>query len=572
MDEEYLGADDNELPSDEGSERDDKSISSDLIRGHINTIILRALCDGDKYGYEIITEIERKSHGQYSIKQPSLYSALKRLEKDGYVTSYWGGSVGGGRRKYFSLTDEGRTIAEQNQSEWEYSRTVIDSLISDKDFDFSNPAPASVNMRVLKRTTSRVPGREGEDDELDFEPSFQDDAEREKLDREYEAKRAELAQEKAALEEERARFQEEMERQREELQRDRDDAAARAENEAQLEDKNIEQERYLEQIMREHEEQIERERAESEAKLNEERAEHEKALLEREARIRESIEKLEEERIAHEKALARQEARIREEQEVLFRQREQQLLHANYVNLVNSPAGIERDEPYTYFNSPVADASAEADKAGAARDGSYRTVVGSLYSNAVQPDDNPSHSAREDRAQLLGGIDFSDVHAKAVRDGIRITTAGGKPFKETSTPSESLINKGKALFFSGIITFFYCLVIGIIAIGVREQYSIPVFYPYFIWGSGLALLLITGLLYANHFGERSLRHSILVLINSIVIYVLVAITVLIVALIVPIDFFMGSDLVIFIAIPFAFFFAIAIFGICYYLQTRSKNH
>ena len=80
----------------------EKSVSSDLIRGHINTIILRSLYDGDKYGYEIIAEIEHKSHGQYSLKQPSLYSALKRLEKDGYVTSYWGGSVGGGRRKYFS--------------------------------------------------------------------------------------------------------------------------------------------------------------------------------------------------------------------------------------------------------------------------------------------------------------------------------------------------------------------------------------------------------------------------------------------------------------------------------------
>src|SRR5699024_12883293 len=74
-----------------------------------NTIILRALYDGDKYGYEIIAEIERKSHGQYSLKQPSLYSALKRLEKDGYVTSYWGGSVSGGRRKYFSLTDRKST-------------------------------------------------------------------------------------------------------------------------------------------------------------------------------------------------------------------------------------------------------------------------------------------------------------------------------------------------------------------------------------------------------------------------------------------------------------------------------
>ncbi len=134
-----------------------QSVSSDLIRGHINTIILRALYDGDKYGYEIISEIERKSHGQYVMKQPSLYSALKRLEKDGFITSYWGGSVSGGRRKYFSLTDAGKDVSETNQAEWEYSRTVIDNLISDKDFDFSNPAPGAVNMRVLRDTTSRTP-------------------------------------------------------------------------------------------------------------------------------------------------------------------------------------------------------------------------------------------------------------------------------------------------------------------------------------------------------------------------------------------------------------------------------
>ena len=143
-----------EESEDENGEEDEKdhgTISSDLIRGHINTIILRSLYDGDKYGYAILEEIARKSHNQYQLKQPSLYSALKRLEKEGYITSYWGGTAGGGRRKYFSLTDQGKEVAERNLMEWEYSRTVIDSLIFDKDFDFSSPAPSAVDMRVLKQ-------------------------------------------------------------------------------------------------------------------------------------------------------------------------------------------------------------------------------------------------------------------------------------------------------------------------------------------------------------------------------------------------------------------------------------
>lgn len=146
------------------------AISADLIRGHINTIILRTLYERDKYGYEIIEEIEKKSHGQYSLKQPTLYSALKRLETQGYINAYWKTDEVslGGRRKYYTLTDSGREITEKNQAEWEYSRTVIDNLISDRSFDFSQPAPAPVDFKILKKTTSRVPVIK-EDDEDDNE-------------------------------------------------------------------------------------------------------------------------------------------------------------------------------------------------------------------------------------------------------------------------------------------------------------------------------------------------------------------------------------------------------------------
>lgn len=155
---------DDEIRNDEekeavGEESKGSSISSDLIRGHINTIILRTLYERDKYGYEIIEEIEAKSHGQYSLKQPTLYSALKRLESQGYINAYWKTEEvsGGGRRKYYTLTDSGREITEKNQSEWEYSRTVIDSLISDRNFDFTQPPPAPVDFKILKTSTSRVP-------------------------------------------------------------------------------------------------------------------------------------------------------------------------------------------------------------------------------------------------------------------------------------------------------------------------------------------------------------------------------------------------------------------------------
>lgn len=157
----------NEGESTAEAETKNSGISADLIRGHINTIILRTLYERDKYGYEIIEEIEAKSHGQYTLKQPTLYSALKRLESQGYINAYWKNDEvsQGGRRKYYTLTDSGREITERNQAEWEYSRTVIDNLISDRSFDFTQPPPAPVDFKILKNSTSRIRSTKDDDDE-----------------------------------------------------------------------------------------------------------------------------------------------------------------------------------------------------------------------------------------------------------------------------------------------------------------------------------------------------------------------------------------------------------------------
>lgn len=104
-------------------------IDSDLIRGHIDTIILKSLFEGDKYGLEIIQEIEEKSNGSYELKQPTLYSCLKRLETQGLISSYWEDSEIGGRRHYYTLTDLGKQEYQNNQQEWLRSKEIIDNLI-----------------------------------------------------------------------------------------------------------------------------------------------------------------------------------------------------------------------------------------------------------------------------------------------------------------------------------------------------------------------------------------------------------------------------------------------------------
>lgn len=132
------------------------SINSDLIRGHIDTIILKALQAGDRYGYDIIKEIEQKSEGQYIIKQPTLYSCLKRLEVQGFVKSYWGSKSIGGRKKYFTLTDMGRELFVKNKNDWDYSRDIINKLISDDDYtavDLEEENVSAATVEICEQET-----------------------------------------------------------------------------------------------------------------------------------------------------------------------------------------------------------------------------------------------------------------------------------------------------------------------------------------------------------------------------------------------------------------------------------
>lgn len=105
-----------------------KAISSDLIRGHIDTIILHTLINGDKYAQQISDSISEKSNDLYQINQATLYSSLKRLESLKHLKSYWNDSETG-RRKYFNLTDSGRALVDENLSSWSYSRSIIDKLM-----------------------------------------------------------------------------------------------------------------------------------------------------------------------------------------------------------------------------------------------------------------------------------------------------------------------------------------------------------------------------------------------------------------------------------------------------------
>ncbi|MFH1050156.1 MAG: PadR family transcriptional regulator [bacterium] len=105
------------------------TINSDLIRGHIDTVILNLLAKGDKYGYEISKIINFQTGGEYEINEATLYSSLKRLERVQSIISYWGDETQGGRRKYYKITDDGKNVLIQNKLNWEFTKKIISKLI-----------------------------------------------------------------------------------------------------------------------------------------------------------------------------------------------------------------------------------------------------------------------------------------------------------------------------------------------------------------------------------------------------------------------------------------------------------
>ena len=108
-------------------------ISSDVIRGYNDTIILCLLLAGPSYGYEISRRIRTTSEEKYIIKETTLYSAFTRMEKNGFIESFYkeDEESGGKRRTYYRITDAGRTCYREKCEEWNLTQDVIGRFIQE---------------------------------------------------------------------------------------------------------------------------------------------------------------------------------------------------------------------------------------------------------------------------------------------------------------------------------------------------------------------------------------------------------------------------------------------------------
>lgn len=95
------------------------------MRGSIDILLLSLIFKKDTYGYEIVKDLKEASKELYNMSEGTLYPALKRLEKKQWITSYWGESVSGGRRKYYTVTSDGKKELNEKVQEWNQVNLLI---------------------------------------------------------------------------------------------------------------------------------------------------------------------------------------------------------------------------------------------------------------------------------------------------------------------------------------------------------------------------------------------------------------------------------------------------------------
>ena len=88
--------------------------------------VLTILCRGDRYGYELVNIISDAMH----ITEGTIYPLMKRLKDGGNIDSYIVESQEGPPRKYYSITDGGRTIQQEQETEWRSFSESINKLIN----------------------------------------------------------------------------------------------------------------------------------------------------------------------------------------------------------------------------------------------------------------------------------------------------------------------------------------------------------------------------------------------------------------------------------------------------------
>ena len=103
-------------------------ISRELLKGSTNMLVLSLLENEDMYGYEMIRKLTEKSENIFELQEGTLYPILHGLEEKNYITSYWD-ETGKKKRKYYSITNEGKKYLKEKKEEWRTFSSGINQVV-----------------------------------------------------------------------------------------------------------------------------------------------------------------------------------------------------------------------------------------------------------------------------------------------------------------------------------------------------------------------------------------------------------------------------------------------------------
>ena len=106
------------------------SIDKSLLTGSTTVLILKLLEEKDLYGYEMISNLAKKSNHTFDLKAGTLYPLLHNLEKNGIVESYEESTASERTRKYYHLTEKGKDVLKIKEKEWHEYSTAVNRVLN----------------------------------------------------------------------------------------------------------------------------------------------------------------------------------------------------------------------------------------------------------------------------------------------------------------------------------------------------------------------------------------------------------------------------------------------------------
>lgn len=103
-------------------------VSRELLKGSTNLLVLSLLEEENMYGYQMIKKLSEKSKNIFEFQEGTLYPILHNLEEKNYITSYWD-ETGVKKRKYYSITKEGKKHLKEKKEEWNTFSTGVNQVI-----------------------------------------------------------------------------------------------------------------------------------------------------------------------------------------------------------------------------------------------------------------------------------------------------------------------------------------------------------------------------------------------------------------------------------------------------------